>query len=202
MHNKLLIIKGKDYTAEYNKHYNRLQFIANDAHYDSSQVMSEQEFLKMQEEEAEQRKNKTPTFAQSYAESQDITEIAKEICDAIATTPKSLACLCMKNIATWPSETTIYRWIIENYQGFGDKYMRAKQLQCDFLVDSMLRIVDHPETYIDDKGIERTDVSMVKAKLDMYKWQATKLLPKKYGDKQQVENNVTITHEQSIRELE
>ena len=125
-------------------------------------------------------------------------EIAKEICDAIATSNKALQTLCLMN-PHWPSYNAIYEWIRDNRQGFGDLYAKAKESQADYLVDDILRIIDKPETFTDENGIERSDTQMIRIKVDALKWQAMKLKPKKYGDRQSIET--VIKHEENIQDL-
>jgi len=105
-------------------------------------------------------------------------ELAKDICDTIATTTKGLPTLC-QIYSHWPSYETIYAWIRENKQPFSDMYAKAKEDQADYLVDDILRIIDKPETFVED-GVERNDVAMMRLKVDSLKWQAMKLKPKKY----------------------
>jgi hypothetical protein len=105
-----------------------------------------------------------------------------EICDTIGSSHLGLPTLCSIN-AHWPKYQTIFRWISENRNGFSDMYAKAKESQADFLTESILVVIDKPETYIDDNGQERNDVGMLRLKVDAFKWQASKLRPKKWGDK-------------------
>lgn len=105
-------------------------------------------------------------------------ELAKDICDVISSTTKGLPTLCMIN-EHWPSYNAIYEWIRDNREGFGDMYAKAKEAQADYLADDILRIIDKPETFVEN-GVERNDVAMMRLKVDSLKWQAMKLKPKKY----------------------
>ena len=115
------------------------------------------------------------------------SEIGKEICDTIATTTKGLPTLCQM-YDHWPSYNAIYEWISDNRQGFGDMYAKAKESQADYLCEDILRIIDKPETYVEN-GVERNDVGMMRLKIDSLKWQAMKLKPRRWGDKQEESNN-------------
>lgn len=112
-------------------------------------------------------------------------QLGKEICDTISNSNKSLQTLCMMN-PHWPSFNAIYEWISDNREGFGEMYAKAKENQADFLVDDILRIIDKPETFIEN-GVEKNDVGMCRLKVDSLKWQAMKLKPRKYGDMRQIE---------------
>lgn len=125
-------------------------------------------------------------------------KIAKEICDTIRSTTKGLPTLCQMN-DNWPGYNTIYEWISLNREGFGDMYAKAKEDQADFLADDILRIIDKPETFVDENGLERNDVAMMRLKVDSLKWQAMKLKPKRYNDKLQIDQ--TIKHEDTLESL-
>ena len=129
------------------------------------------------------------------------SELAKEICDTIASSNKALQSLCESN-PHWPRYNCIYEWISDNRMGFGDMYAKAKESQADYLAEDILRIIDKPETFFDEHGNERNDVGMIRIKVDALKWHAMKLKPKKYGDKQQIETKVTISHEERLKDLE
>ena len=125
-------------------------------------------------------------------------ELLKEICDTISTSNKALQTLCQMH-PNWPGYSTIWEWIQDNRNSFADLYAKAKEAQADYLCDSILTIIDKPETFIEN-GIERNDVAMCRLKVDALKWQAMKLKPKKYGERQQIDT--TITHENNIKDLE
>lgn len=94
-----------------------------------------------------------------------------------------------------PGLSTVFRWLAEN-ELFRDNYARAREVQADVLADEILEIADEGrnDTYVDDEGRERTDYDVVarsKLRVDARKWIASKLLPKKYGERQQVDATVT-----------
>ena len=113
-------------------------------------------------------------------------ELAQDICDTISSTTKGLPTLCQIH-DHWPSYNAIYEWIQQNRNGFGDMYAKAKESQADYLADDILRIIDKPETFIDEDGRERNDTQMIRLKVDALKWHAMKLKPKKWGDRTNVE---------------
>ncbi len=124
-------------------------------------------------------------------------ELGKEICDTVSSAVKGLPTLCQMH-DHWPSYNAIYEWIQDNRQGFGDMYAKAKESQADYLFDEILRIIDKPETFIEN-GVERNDVAMMRLKVDSLKWQAMKLKPRRYADKVQTE--LTIKHEENLEDL-
>jgi nitrogen fixation-related uncharacterized protein len=86
-----------------------------------------------------------------------------------------------------PVHSTIYLWLLQNKQ-FSDNYTRARDEQADTLADEIHALADEPPAEIvDDKGISRVDggwVTWQKNRVDARKWVASKLKPKKYGERQ------------------
>jgi len=110
--------------------------------------------------------------------------IAAEICTRISC-GESLRQICMEE--GMPVHSTVYLWLLQNKQ-FSDNYAKARDEQADTLADEIQAIADeYPAEIVDDKGISRTDsgwVTWQKNRIDARKWVASKLKPKKYGDRQ------------------
>jgi len=110
--------------------------------------------------------------------------IAAEICTRISC-GESLRQICMED--RMPVHSTVYLWLLQNKQ-FSDNYAKAREEQADTLADEIQAIADeYPAEIVDDKGISRTDsgwVTWQKNRIDARKWVASKLKPKKYGDRQ------------------
>jgi len=98
-----------------------------------------------------------------------------------------------------PACSTMFKWMREHEQ-FSKQYVKAKEESADALVEDMLDIADNQVTQplmIDGKPVEiNGEVVMVKdavgvnharLRVDTRKWAASKLKPKKYGDKVQQE---------------
>lgn len=113
-------------------------------------------------------------------------EVADAICDAIAD-GKSLREICEQD--GFPSKTTVMRWLGDPERAdFRDQYARAREAQADKLADEILAIADDGlnDTYVDENGNKRTDVDVIarsRLRVDARKWLASKMAPKKYGDK-------------------
>lgn len=128
--------------------------------------------------------------------------IAAEICTRISC-GESLRQICMED--RMPVHSTVYLWLLQNKQ-FSDNYAKAREEQADTLADEIQAIADEPPAEIvDDKGISRTDsgwVTWQKNRIDARKWVASKLKPKKYGDRQIVagdaENPLAMTVDTSV----
>lgn len=89
--------------------------------------------------------------------------------------------------ADMPGHSTVYEWLLAK-PDFADNYARARDEQADTLADEIIAISDEPPAEVtDDKGVSRTDsgwVTWQKNRVDARKWVASKLKPKKYGDRQ------------------
>lgn len=115
-------------------------------------------------------------------------DIAAAICAELAS-GKSLRSVCYS--PSMPDKSTVFRWL-GAFPDFRDQYARAKEESADALVEDMLAIADDGlnDTYTDEDGNERTMPDVIqrsKLRVDTRKWIASKLKPKKYGDKVQQE---------------
>lgn len=90
-----------------------------------------------------------------------------------------------------PGKTTVFRWLREIEQ-FRHQYTRAKEESADALADEMLDIADDStndwmERQLKDGSIERVpdqeNIGRSRLRVDTRKWIASKLKPKKYGEK-------------------
>lgn len=119
--------------------------------------------------------------------------IADKICLEIATTERGLHAICKP--VKMPSVATVFNWLKDaNKKEFLNNYTRAREAQADFLVDQMIEIADDGTN--DYMTITKGDISYnvedrevtsrSKIRVDVRKWKASKLAPKKYGDKVQV----------------
>lgn len=82
---------------------------------------------------------------------------------------------------------TFYEWI-DNDLEKAKQYARACEMRTELLVDEILEMADeqNADTYTDDEGNTITDGSAIqrsRLKVDARKWLASKMNPKKYGDK-------------------
>lgn len=112
-------------------------------------------------------------------------EIAQQICEKIATT--SLGLKAISKELKIPL-STITQWLYDGkYPKFTELYARAKEAQADLLVEQMMEIADteHRDLLEGEFGMQGnpTAVQRDRLKIDARKWAASKLAPKKYGDK-------------------
>lgn len=128
--------------------------------------------------------------------------LAKEICDAIASSSVGIKRLCKENL-NWPSHNTIYRWLA-NHREFSDQYAQAKICQIELLVDEILEISDDAsqDQYVNELGVLVSNppaINRARLKVDTRKWLASKLVPKVYGNKIDIEGDNSMLEE--LRQL-
>lgn len=78
-----------------------------------------------------------------------------------------------------PNRSSVHLWLSQN-KDFSDQYVRAKDNQADTLADDLLYIADNAE-----------DIHKARLQVDTRKWVASKLKPKKYGDKLDLDANLS-----------
>jgi hypothetical protein len=111
-------------------------------------------------------------------------ETATEICAQIAE-GKSLRTICAAG--GMPGLRTIMQWLADR-EGFQQQYARAREAQADALAEEILDIADDGknDTYVTADGTELVNhdhIARSRLRVDSRKWLASKLKPKKYGDK-------------------
>jgi hypothetical protein len=99
-------------------------------------------------------------------------DIANEFCSRIAD-GLSMRRICMDE--DMPSKKTIFNWF-ETHEEFLHQYTRAKEASADAHADDIQDIAD-------DVLKGRLDPQAARVAGDLKKWTASKLKPKKYGDK-------------------
>jgi hypothetical protein len=112
-------------------------------------------------------------------------QIANEICDAISSSELGLIHLVNAH-EHWPDRSTIFLWR-RTHPEFSDMYTKAKEEQCEVVVEYMQEVMSEPHHYMTEDGSYRVDVPMLRLKMDTMKWHAAKLKPKKFGDMKQLE---------------
>jgi hypothetical protein len=120
--------------------------------------------------------------------------IADEICERLAE-GESLRAICAGD--DMPNKATVFKWLIAD-KAFSDQYARAREAQADALADEIVYIADTPQigqkSVSKATGLEITEADMIehrRLQVDARKWMTGKLAPKKYGDKQEIDLNVT-----------
>lgn len=134
--------------------------------------------------EAKNRPKKAEGAPSIYTE-----ELGDRICELIA----SHGCgynQIRKKFPELPDRSTINLWVLK-IDSFSDKYFKAKQKQADISIEELDDLL--PESlhyYVDEKGNQRIDppsVALAVARANNRKWVASRVLPKLYGDRFEVE---------------
>jgi hypothetical protein len=90
-----------------------------------------------------------------------------------------------------PDKATVFRWLRTN-EAFCDQYTRAKEESADALTDEMLEIADDStRDSIKTEAGEVCNTEYVqrsRLRVETRKWIASKLKPKKYGEKVSTEH--------------
>lgn len=119
-------------------------------------------------------------------------ELFDDICEMVSNSERGLVYICKdKGIKT----NTFYDWIAKDVE-LMNKYARAKELQAEYMAEQILNIADQSENddLIDEEsGNVRQNsewINRSRLRVDARKWLASKLLPKKFGDKVQQEVSI------------
>lgn len=75
-----------------------------------------------------------------------------------------------------PSKPTINKWMMENPE-FANRYAHARKMMADTLADRVLI-----------EAMNSHDAQIGRLRMDALKWTASKLAPKKYGDKIEIDS--------------
>lgn len=107
-------------------------------------------------------------------------EMCEKICSKIAE-GMSLRKICSEN--GMPTVGTVCLWLAKDRE-FSEQYARAREAQAETMADEILDIADeippmNPTTGAYDSGA----VNHQRLRIDSRKWVASKLKPKKYGDR-------------------
>lgn len=114
-------------------------------------------------------------------------ELADAICARLAE-GESLRSVCRAE--EMPSVPTVFSWM-RKYPEFLNQYTRAKEESADALSDEMLEIADNArndwmERHGEDEAgwiVNGEHIQRSRLRIETRKWLASKLKPKKYGDK-------------------
>lgn len=122
-------------------------------------------------------------------------ELAAKFCGYVATNALSLNKICAK-FSELPHRTTISEWLAK-YPEFRSQYLEAKENQALIVCDELW-----------DEILECPPISEELSKFDKHfryqQWHLSKLAPKQFGEKKQIEQsiNATISHAQELKEVE
>ena len=76
-----------------------------------------------------------------------------------------------------PPESTVRQWVVDDREGFAAQYARARDIGLDSRAERV------PEMARRARGKDSAGVQAVRVEVDAEKWLLSKLAPKRYGDK-------------------
>ena len=82
---------------------------------------------------------------------------------------RSLRSICMSD--DMPACSTVFLWLTK-HPDFSEKYAKAREEQADAIADECIDIAEH-----------EPDVARARLKIDTRKWFASKMKPRKYGER-------------------
>jgi hypothetical protein len=132
------------------------------------------------------------------AKSKKTPDVMAALCERLAS-GRSLRSICEDK--EMPARQTVLQWLAAD-EVFAAQYARAREEQADHYADEIVTIADEPpEVVQDEKGgvtvvlLDGAAIARQRLRIDARKWVASKLRPKKYGDRQEIEHsgNVTLT---------
>jgi len=97
-------------------------------------------------------------------------ELAAEICRRMAE-GESLRAICRD--PGMPPEATVRTWCRDDRDGFAAQYHQARMMQIDAWVDEIVETACRDDLDPQDKRV----------RCDAYKWIASKIVPKRFGDR-------------------
>lgn len=87
-----------------------------------------------------------------------------------------------------PGDTVFYKRLASDPE-FADRYARAREVQAETLAGQILDIADDSSADRTlDGAVNSENIQRSRLRVESRKWLAAKLLPKRYGDRQQVDH--------------
>ena len=120
-------------------------------------------------------------------------ELAAKICSELAE-GRSLRDVCSDE--GMPAESTVRAWAVEDREGFSAQYARAREIGYHAMADELMDIADDGRNdWMERRGEEDAGwqangehIQRSRLRVDARKWMLSKVLPKIYGDKQEVDH--------------
>jgi hypothetical protein len=102
-------------------------------------------------------------------------DVATKVCLRLAL-GETLNKICLDR--EMPSTATVKRWAVEDINGFGARYARAREMQVEYYADDIIDISDSVRDATDNATVQAAKLAA-----DNRKWLASKLYPRKFGDR-------------------
>jgi len=108
-----------------------------------------------------------------------------------------------------PDKATIFRWLADN-DDFCDRYTRAKAVCADHMEEEILDIADNSANdYMERQNADGTTYEVVNSehinrsrlRIESRKWLMSKLKPKKYGDRVNLDHGAQSSFSDMMAEI-
>lgn len=119
-------------------------------------------------------------------------EIVAYICSEIAS-GRSLRSICEEEQS--PHRQTVFKWL-SKYPSFNDQYAKAQKERTESFAEDILDIADQ---YSRDEEVDH--INRARLRIDTRKWLMSKMAPKRFGDKQEIEHSGGMTIKQSATDM-
>lgn len=121
-------------------------------------------------------------------------ELAAHICTELAA-GRSLRDVCKSD--DMPAESTVRAWAVEDRNGFSAQYTKAREIGYQSMADELLEIADDGRNdWMERRGEEDAGwqangehIQRSRLRVDTRKWMLSKVLPKVYGDRQEINHS-------------
>ena len=110
----------------------------------------------------------------------------KTICDRIAA-GESLRSICREE--GMPSHNAVVQWVMDDREGCSSQYTRAREVQAQGMIEEIFTISDDSSNdvlFVKPDGtrvMNKEFVARSRLRFDARRWYVSKVLPKIYGDK-------------------
>ncbi len=133
--------------------------------------------------------------------------LAAEICRLMAEEGLSVRKLC--ELPGMPSRITIINWLADDrHTEFLNQYTRAREALADYHAEATVDIADEADVVVRHDGedvtldLSATAVARNRLRMDARKWYASKLAPKKYGERIEQVHSGSIGVNQILDEID
>lgn len=133
-------------------------------------------------------------------------KLADTICERLAK-GMSLREVCRDE--SMPPESTVRTWALKNHEGFFAQYDEARKIGYQAMADELLEIADNGSNdWMERNGKDDADtvlngehIQRSRLRVDTRKWMLSKVLPKIYGDKLDVEHGASDSLSQLFAQI-
>ncbi|CFB68964.1 ubiquitin carboxyl-hydrolase [Yersinia enterocolitica] len=109
-------------------------------------------------------------------------ELAERICNLLME-GESLRAICKRDDV--PHIATVLAWL-HRHEEFHEQYVRAREIQAEVMAEDIIM-------YADSAAEEASAVAKARLQVDARKWYASKVATRRYGDRVQHDQRITIT---------